>query len=240
MLIISKFHDYYDSSIGYGGIDKTIIYKREQNIIEYPKSRRGGKDDKYTKLYNQYFKFFDDNDLIFDDREFIDRQYRYYKIVLLICGKIYCCIQLTHKEKNIFLYDYDEVINSIKNEFGEKVYQNFINYKSYYSYSKHPDIKAFFDIPNTLNISELKIIEYHRLLNSPIIQYWSPFSPQIIINPKLKDIQFYKKIDAFQMFQNIEMFISGVMGSGKKEIIEVDDIAKRDKHGFDYKSFKNM
>ena len=33
MLILSKFRDYYDSSVGYG-VDKTIIYERETRIVK--------------------------------------------------------------------------------------------------------------------------------------------------------------------------------------------------------------
>jgi len=29
MLIVSKFHDYYDSAIGYGGVDKSCVYNRK-------------------------------------------------------------------------------------------------------------------------------------------------------------------------------------------------------------------
>jgi len=28
MLIVKKYHDYYDSAIGYGGVDKTCVYER--------------------------------------------------------------------------------------------------------------------------------------------------------------------------------------------------------------------
>ena len=43
MLIISKFHDYYDSAIGYG-VDKTVIYNRKtfylKKKIEIPSTRK--------------------------------------------------------------------------------------------------------------------------------------------------------------------------------------------------------
>jgi hypothetical protein len=33
VLILSKFRDYYDSSVGYG-VDKTIIYERDTRIVK--------------------------------------------------------------------------------------------------------------------------------------------------------------------------------------------------------------
>jgi len=139
MLIISKFHDYYDSSIGYGGVDKSIIYKREQNIIEYPRS----KGDKYTKLYNNYFKFFEDNDIMTEKYCFYNNVVKHDKIVLLICGKIYSCIKLYINSYNdsIYLYNYDELIKNIKIHFGQKIVNEFINHKYYY----RTRLKEFFD-----------------------------------------------------------------------------------------------
>ena len=34
MYIVSKFHDYYDTAIGYGGVDKSIVYNRKTKYID--------------------------------------------------------------------------------------------------------------------------------------------------------------------------------------------------------------
>jgi hypothetical protein len=61
------------------------------------------------------------------------------------------------------------------------------------------------------------------------------FKPKFIINPLLKDYEFYKVFDTFQAFQEVQMFLSGVLGRGEKEIVEVQDKYKITQHGFDYK-----
>ena len=64
---------------------------------------------------------------------------------------------------------------------------------------------------------------------------WKSDTQKFFINPLLKDYQFYKVYDAVQTFQEIQMFISGVLGNKEKEIIEVADKYKITQHGFDKK-----
>ena len=59
-----------------------------------------------------------------------------------------------------------------------------------------------------------------------------------IINPILKDYEFYKVVDAFTAFTELQMFISGVLGVGEKEIVEIEDKYKIGQHGFDKWSFR--
>ena len=56
-----------------------------------------------------------------------------------------------------------------------------------------------------------------------------------IINPLLKDYEFYKVFDTFQAFQEIQMYIGGVLGSKENEIIKISDKDKINQHGFDFK-----
>lgn len=58
------------------------------------------------------------------------------------------------------------------------------------------------------------------------------------INPILKDLDFAGVVDPFTAFQEISMFLSGVLGINEPEMIEISDKHKRDAKGFDDKSFK--
>ena len=46
------------------------------------------------------------------------------------------------------------------------------------------------------------------------------------------------KLDAYGIYQEIEMYMGGVLGSQEKETIEISDKDKRDSKGFDNYSFK--
>ena len=96
-------------------------------------------------------------------------------------------------------------------------------------------------------INDANVLEVFREYNAPAFVYdcdWSEdnyggnYRHSFTINPVLKDLKFYKVFDAFTAFQEIQMFISGVLGIGEKEIIEVADEYKIPQHGFDKWSFR--
>ena len=83
-------------------------------------------------------------------------------------------------------------------------------------------------------IDNVDPIDVFRELNSPIFvlnfgnwgyQRFSipKISKEFIVNPILKEYEFYKVFDSFMAFQEISMFLGGVLGSGEKDIIEIDD-----------------
>ena len=93
-------------------------------------------------------------------------------------------------------------------------------------------------------------MELFRQLNVPIFIYDSDYDRKFIgrytrrsnevfiTNPTLKDYEFYKVQDSFTAFQEIQMFLGGVLGKGEKEIVEIEDKYKISQHGFDNKSFR--
>ena len=95
---------------------------------------------------------------------------------------------------------------------------------------------SYFNIKNIMNFDSHDI---HRKFNTPIFMYHvKENKKKIIINPNLKEFKFYKVIDSFQAFQEIQMFIGGVLGSNENEMIEIADKYKIKKHGFDKWSFR--
>ena len=58
MLIISKFHDYYDTVLGKAGVDKSIVYKRTTVIHELDTPSEfqylTGEAKNYLPYWNEY------------------------------------------------------------------------------------------------------------------------------------------------------------------------------------------
>ena len=82
-----------------------------------------------------------------------------------------------------------------------------------------------------------RLVELHHETGIPIIM--RDFRDnKIIFNPVLKDIGFYKAVDAFTAFQELSMFISGVMGGNSPKMVQLDDDMRIAKHGFDKMSFR--
>ena len=61
---------------------------------------------------------------------------------------------------------------------------------------------------------------------------------KIIINPKLSEIEFWKKMDAYKAYQEISMFISGVLSNTGGEMVEIADTYRIKMHGYDNMSFR--
>lgn len=76
---------------------------------------------------------------------------------------------------------------------------------------------------------------HHR---SPIVLY---LGERRIVNPCLRDYQFQKALDAYTVFQEVEMFLGGVMAEAREPPSPQSDKERIASHGMDVKrSFRNM
>ena len=230
MYIISKKKDYYDGVVGTVGIDKTIVYERE--IIEiddntkYPEMFRGN-----IFGYHKHKNHFLNLDWYGVDSKKYDSCSSF---IVGFCGKLY----LGWK----FYYEVNDKI--YVDDMRTDIIYGFENAKKHLI-KKHWNININDDVEY---ISHYNPIELFREINSPIFIYDSDYNKinikqyhshsRFIINPILKDYEFYKVMDTYTAFQELQMFISGVLGTGEKEIIEVDDKYKIPQHGFDKWSFR--
>lgn len=131
MLIVSKFHDYYDC-IKTFGIDKTIIYNRKTEIIKE--------------------NIFDDKNNFINDH-FYYRSFRYLsgqpdvtRFKVSICGTVYSGLFYDDK----FFYKLDTFLQAIK-EFNVAYYQEFVD--------RNKQISSNFEIKNSEKLFN-KHIEY--------------------------------------------------------------------------------
>lgn len=219
MYIISKYKDYYDSVAYSKGIDKTIIYKRE--IVELL-------DKRFTKdVYKKTEYFFPNMDYSSNRSNKIDG---ITSFIIGFCGKLYPVMviekrvgRLNDKVKEI-VYDID-----LMREYSD-------NYISKW----HGNFDDFLNLLNDKDI--LNIFQDNKvpcfILKESKVNYFNrnyALSNNLILNPCLKDLEFYKIMDSASAFQEIEMYISGVIGCSENKIIEVSDKSKIEGHGFDYK-----
>ena len=240
MLIIKhKRNDYYDGVAGTTGIDKTIVYDRQtieydrlddiNNFISHLKSNKKNEiKDIFLKLRNVAIK-----------KEYYQSYPFNSYFIVGFCGKLYIGWKLYSKGKNIHTTCY-EAITTITYDlkYIKKIFK-LIGYNSNL-------------IDDINNIWCYNAIDLFRELDTPCFIYDSDYGrnnidtkayfnnshPRFIINPILKDYAFYKILDSFQAFQEISMFLGGVLGNHEKEIVVVDDKYKIEQHGFDKWSFR--
>jgi hypothetical protein len=234
MYIISKNKDYYDGVVGSVGLDKTLVYEREfveiEDYLEFPNEFRNNQPWKRNK--NNHFL----NLNSFSIRK--ESKYRASdSFIIGFCGKLYLGWKFHWEEKELQEYGgwYDmmktDIIYGYENA---KEHLNEISWKS----NLADDVKYVLDYDPMNLFREFKtpVFLYDSYYNRTSIgNYWHHNKPRFIINPCLKEWEFYKVVDAFTAFQEISMFIGGVLGIGEKEIIEVEDKYKITQHGFDYK-----
>jgi len=234
MRIISKFHDYYDTATAYG-IDKECIYKR---IAETPDI---SKHIKYATNSEEYKKL---NQTDFNIKKTgIDCSLIQH--VVGFCGEIYPLMELkkenlkwypkigiTREYKSLYFYDKDELKQHLHEWGCENPDKIIIKASNWWSYILDND--CFFDKQNWRFLPPL-----FRQHGCPVFAYtYLCGNTTLELNACLKNFEFYKIKSATEAFQEIHMYMSGVLGNIEKETLDISDKDMRDKKGFDNWSFK--
>jgi len=220
MIIISKFHDYYDP-VQRVALDKSIVYKRKISTV---KSTIPGQFVNDIPLCTN---FKDKKDIITN--------------IIGFCGKIYCNV----KAFGINCYTYNDLYLVLK----KKNRLNLIDEHYHYSYFSKERIEYFIkQYHDKKHLSDI-FIKHH----TPVfaiedakekIEYNPYYKPEktqrieITINPELKQYHFAKIKDPYTAYQDIAMYLSGVLGDKEKSISTISDKDMLYKKGFDEWSFK--
>lgn len=218
MLIVSKFHDYYDSAAGMG-IDKTCVYKRStEQVVK----------DRYS--YRDSF-------------ENKKKKFELEKFTIWFCGKVYPGVKIEEKDtyppyesnKMHYFYDADKLENFLKkNNLLKELKGIRSRYYSRRDFREDSDRKEYFDFNR----------ETLRKIKKDYVRYRCPVmvidESGIIKNPVLKNYGFAKVKDPYTAFQELYMYISGVLGSSGNPMIELTDKDKQEKRGFWKWSFRTM
>jgi len=231
MYIISKFKDYYDGVAGSTGIDKTIVYDRE--LIEVDESKYLKEFRRYSSLDNKKpYPFVQLGNFYLKKELRKTTQYEHTApFIIGFCGKLYIGWKLySEGDGNSVIttitYDLDRIENLHEQYAFTGNFKDKINYILSYD-----PIKIFRDLNSPIFVydydKDRRYFERHCRNNT-----------KFFINPMLKEYEFFKIFDSYQAFQEIQMFLSGVLGNKEKEIIVVEDKYKIASHGFDKWSFR--
>ncbi len=229
MLIISKFHDYYDTVLGRTGVDKTCVYERATESIACPKELR---------LHNWTWPRWKWKK---HPEEFL------FQCIIGFAGEVIPMIYWTNKwygissdynldEELVFLYD----LESCQEFLDEKYPEN----RKKYNARKYMDMG--------LGLSDQSLEEFynpatHKKFKPIFMEQKTPLflahetwrdGTKIDLNPELKPIKFMKVKDPFTTFQEIHMFLSGVIGMANRDTAEVGNDDRIKQRGFDKWSFR--
>ena len=232
MYIIAKNKDYYDGVVGSVGMDKTLVYER--TIEEITDDKVMLKEFRHTRNsgwhgVNRENPFLNIGYANTDSKKYEENNF----FIVGFCGKLYLGWKFSRTVeiwgenglpseaiKTDIIYGYENAKEYLKTSYWRSNLKDDVEYVM-----KYDPINMF------------------RELKSPVFIYDSDRSKPrgndaLIINPILKEWEFYKVVDAFTAFTELQMFIGGVLGVGEKEIIEIEDKYKIPQHGFDKWSFR--
>lgn len=215
MRIISKFYDYYDC-IQKFGIDKSIIYNREEQEIK--------------------------NDL----PEVIKEFYRYrsgtYHINTYNSARCFAVILIDKCYFGLHLSDhiYDPNFKYVHHYFYTK--ESFYKYLN--DNNIKIDNNVYRGYKDSLPIGCIDIgMDLAIKYKSPIFTYdFKEYGNEYTFKKDtfLKEYQFYKVMEPLMIYQKIQMFVSGVLSTPEKEPWPISDKLKAESHGFDKWSFRKQ
>lgn len=227
MKIISKFHDHYDSASAF--YDDSILLKRQSEVIEQS-------DLKITLPYKtiQVAASY--------GRSVVDSMNRIAAIdFLYFCGKVYPLFSIFNSS-----YHFKKVGNGSVRLENRSDAAYFSSIQELINEAEKRDIRF-----GSGKYAEDKIKKYEQLVKDCLsveikadifsevgVPYFMTEGYSIITYPVLKNLTKSFKLDAYGIYQEIEMYMGGVLGSQEKETIEISDKDKRDSKGFDNYSFK--
>lgn len=242
MRIISKFHDYYDSvqSVGY---DPHLIYNRVCRELWIPLNNRDfyRKDDSSAFLMPVGLPPLTDSFLMHVNptKRLLNRGFMTkdgFLYLIGFCGKYYLTLRESHgggwgspSEVNYF-YDRDSVV------------------KYFAEVHKREANNRVFNILGECTVNPFSDpFEPFRVLNSPVfcMEVRDRFGvyargKKLTVNPELSSMQFYRMFDSYSAYQEIAMFLSGVLGWPENATTQISDEDMRDAKGFNRWSFKTM
>ena len=166
--------------------------------------------------------------------------YNFYYMTFIFCGKIYYCVEVRRNENDTFsddryveyFYDYDSLVSYFENNDDKMLTMLSNKRKTYFRgsvYSYLDEIKKYFD--NTSKESKKKDF----LIENKITIARLSSDYKIIVNPQLNDHQFYRVVDSYTAYQEVDMWVSGVLAYPPNFMVDIDDEYKVLSHGFDEK-----
>jgi hypothetical protein len=240
MKIVGKLHDYYDGLMSYGQ-DESLIFKRESVVVNDKKSEMF-KDVKNLLEVDAFKRGFWRDLYSYPSADLVTKknQMHYANAVFIgFCGKLYFGIHL-HSISHLdivdkFLYTKDEA-----NKFEEQ-YQ----YKPRYVDINSSDIRGNWltgkmgklsNVFDSVDASEFFI--KHRVPYFAVHTKGGQIK-EVVLVPELKKYEFQKVKDPYTAYQEISMFLGGVIPRQVPETVEISDKDRIAQHGFDKLSFRH-
>lgn len=251
MRIVSKFQDYYDSALAYG-YDESVVYVRNTMEYEIEETRFSSKAKQemppiikeihalFKQLRSKAPEGINDWDWRYHRHQsrFVNgfstklHNYAFTTIGVLFCGKYFPGVRCERSAKGLMTVDKVDWFYKAEDVLAFMLANGYDAEKEERSrWSKDTvadSVRTFFNDAKQPDVNWL--IE-HKVT----CVVFDPVNNKISINPKLKDYAFFKAVDHYTAFQELDMWISGTLAYPQNMMIELDDKYRVMAHGFDMK-----
>jgi len=230
MLIASPFRDFYDSIKAFG-IDKTIVYSRKTEYLKIPMDSAYQKDKKD-------FPHMDRPDTIQLKGMAKSFKATEHQLIIGFCGKLYPVIHITRPNPIREQSQWDLFSAEDAEKFARRTgiakakpyrWMRYTNYRL----GCNTEMEEFFN-PDTWK----KLLNIFTTYNVPAFIYGFTDSEKrhnLVLNPRLGLYNFAKCKDPVTAFQEIMMYLSGVLGVPERPTVTLSDKSKAIKAGHDGK-----
>lgn len=228
MYIISKYRDYYDS-VAKRFQDSGIKFIRTEREITDPDEK-----DKWVELKGLPRKFEG-----YGRKSFIELR----PFAIGFCGKIYRGARTAERPKNAidyiytYWYDFTQLNEHIESNYKFKHNPLFADRRG----DHRIDYKKFFELSAVSKSFRDRCIEEKiTIITHFSDSEWKRDFGLWLVNNPLKDVQFWKMFNPFLAYQELMMWVGGVLNQPERPMVTVSDKVKIHKHGFDKHSFRKL
>lgn len=240
MKIYSKFKDYYDIALSQG-TQEGIFFERKMEHVDISSSPSRA----FTPLENLGIKIY--TELKMSATYVVKRKINLVPLMVIFCGKVYPGMKVSHNESlglnsvvqpDICFYDLESLKSYLdKNEID---FNQIVPERSWRSLivsdATKKKLTEFFKISGSSKY-EYELLT-HKVLSAVLTTYKNTEGEYFTINLPLKEVDFFRKFNPWQAYQELSMYIGSVVAPESRPMIKTDDKYKIIGHGFDKMSFR--
>lgn len=233
--------DYYDSALSYGH-DSQLLFVRES-------ARTVADDDvpctiptvKFGLTDGKRFHYVIDASASYREIRFKQTYLSFGRLVVLFCGKVFYGVQVYVRQVGdtdsapLYFWQADKFIEWLSSidlslSSGRRTGSTVTAEAMEKLFSSHAATDSLLD---WLVLNKVVVA-----IRRPQPHYIRSALTWEINADRLKDVQFYRRVHATEAFQEIEMWLGGVLPGATNPLAEIDDQTRIAKHGFDHMSFR--
>ena len=195
--------------------DCVQAYGQDKNCVYNRITKSVYRNKQYTHSYSDYY--YTKNQ---DVTHYIDFGY------IGFCGNYYNYVRVyDRKSLNIYFYNYDEYLDF------RMVHDIHFSKNQKKKWYKKSTANERYNFQRPKQSSHDEFFKY----NTPILVHKKN---SLLINPILKDMQFFKVKDVYSAYNDIYCYLNGVLGTNQKPIPVPDDVTMAEIKGFNKYSFR--